>query len=257
MQPGHIACPGATADPPGGLKHHRGQPACRQPPRRGNTRGAGSDYDHVGDGAHGSQGRLSKRRLMIRQASGCLGPSRATAESRRTRQSDLADGFASHRAASHRGRGERSTEVCTKVEARNSSRADLSRKSRASYAERMTAQELAALASWIANVGLQGSTETTLVEGFAARPSRPAFRSSGRSCSSIRYTPFTRGGYFAGNAISLRRPSPNMGGAQKVRPLAQKSFSRGRWASPSLWRPLTASLPMGRSARWTASTRAG
>jgi adenylate cyclase len=30
----------------------------------------------------------------------------------------------------------------------------------------MTAQKLAALASWIANVGLQGSTETTLVEGF-------------------------------------------------------------------------------------------
>jgi adenylate cyclase len=33
----------------------------------------------------------------------------------------------------------------------------------------MTEKELAALASWIANVGLQGSTETALVEGFCGR----------------------------------------------------------------------------------------
>ena len=33
----------------------------------------------------------------------------------------------------------------------------------------MNEQELAALASWIANVGLQGSTETALVEGFCGR----------------------------------------------------------------------------------------
>jgi adenylate cyclase len=33
----------------------------------------------------------------------------------------------------------------------------------------MNEQELAALVSWIANVGLQGSTETTLVQGFCGR----------------------------------------------------------------------------------------
>jgi hypothetical protein len=61
MQARHIPCPGLTADPRGRLKHHRGEAARRQPPRRGNTRSAGSDYDYVGVGAHGSQGRLSKR----------------------------------------------------------------------------------------------------------------------------------------------------------------------------------------------------
>jgi adenylate cyclase len=35
----------------------------------------------------------------------------------------------------------------------------------------MTEQELAALASWIANVGLEGGAETALVEGFCARAS--------------------------------------------------------------------------------------
>jgi adenylate cyclase len=33
----------------------------------------------------------------------------------------------------------------------------------------MTEKELAALASWIANVGLKGRTETALVEGFCGR----------------------------------------------------------------------------------------
>ena len=51
----------------------------------------------------------------------------------------------------------------------NSSRADLSGKSRASYAERMTEQELATLTSWIANVGLEGAGETVLIEGFCGR----------------------------------------------------------------------------------------
>ena len=71
-QPRHIACPGPTADPPGRLKHYRGEPARRQPARRGNTRSAGSDNDYVGVSGHGSQGRMSKRRLVIRPASGCF-----------------------------------------------------------------------------------------------------------------------------------------------------------------------------------------
>ena len=75
MQARHIACPGPTADPPGRLKHHRGEPAHRQPPGRGNTRGTGSDNDHVGVGAHGLQGRLSKRRLVIALRLFCARPS--------------------------------------------------------------------------------------------------------------------------------------------------------------------------------------
>ena len=57
----------------------------------------------------------------------------------------------------------------TKVEATGNLRADLSRKSRASYADRMIEKELATLASWIASVGLEGAGETALIEGFCGR----------------------------------------------------------------------------------------
>ena len=111
MQARHIALrPARPPIRPVALEHHRGQPARHQSPRRGHPH-ARLHHDDVGVSGHGLQGRLSKRRLVIRPASGCFAPSRGTAESPPTRQSDLAHHFTSHRAASHRGRGQRSNQV--------------------------------------------------------------------------------------------------------------------------------------------------
>jgi len=76
----------------------------------------------------------------------------------------------------------------------------------------MTEQELAALASWIADVGLEGAAETALM--------RPNSLSLARSCSSIHCTPFTKGGCFVGNATRPRRRFLNMGAARMARPLS-------------------------------------
>jgi hypothetical protein len=56
----NLARPSPTADASGRLKHHCGEPARRQTPRRRYARGSGAHYDHVGVGVHGAQSRLSK-----------------------------------------------------------------------------------------------------------------------------------------------------------------------------------------------------
>ena len=68
----------------------------------------------------------------------------------------------------------------------------------------MTETELAGVASWIANAGLEGGGEAVLVEGFCRRAVAAGLPLA-RSCSSIRCTPFTRDGCFAGSAIRSRR----------------------------------------------------
>jgi hypothetical protein len=49
-----FAGPGSPPDPRGRLKFHRREMARREPPRRGNTRGAGPDYRDVHVSGHWS-----------------------------------------------------------------------------------------------------------------------------------------------------------------------------------------------------------
>jgi hypothetical protein len=129
MQARHIACPGPTANPRGGLKHHSREPACRQPARRGNARSAGSDYDYVSVGAHGLQRQVIETKLLIRPASPlpCARPSHRR---KPTHSSDRPCSLiTSHRAASQL-RPKRATQpkYGIKAEARGT-RADLFKKS--------------------------------------------------------------------------------------------------------------------------------
>ena len=211
MQARHIACPGPTADPRSRLEQYRGEAARRPSTRRGNTRSPGSDNDDVSVGAHGTNCGLSKRRPLIRLASGCFALGRAMAETRRRRRSGLI--------------------TLSSLIAPPSIRPKY----------RM-APALWELFSWrfvraVANVicwahDREGACHTHELDrerrprgrggdgahrGSAVGRLRPGSRLPAPSCSSIRCTPFTRGGRFAGSAISPRRLSPNMGGARKAR----------------------------------------
>jgi adenylate cyclase len=66
----------------------------------------------------------------------------------------------------------------------------------------MTEQERAALASWIANLGLEGAGETVLIEGFCGRAVAAGLPLARTIVFIDTLHPFTRDGCFAGSAIS-------------------------------------------------------
>jgi hypothetical protein len=87
-----------------------------------------------------------------------------------------------------------------------------------SYGRPMTEQELAALASWIANVGLEGSAETTLIEGFCGRAVAAGLPLARAIVFVDTLHPIYEGWVFRWERDKPRRPSPNMGEARKARP---------------------------------------
>jgi adenylate cyclase len=151
----------------------------------------------------------------------------------------------------------------------------------------MTETELAGVASWIANAGLEGGGETVLVEGFCGRAVAAGLPLARAIVFIDTLHPIHEGRVFRwerdkpGATVSEYGRSTEGEAAERWRRSPHyrlletgESLMRGRvtaeterefalfpalWeaAITELWRPLTASPPMGRSARWTASTQAG
>ena len=76
--------------------------------------------------------------------------------------------------------------------------------------------EIAALESWAADVGLKGSTEIALVEGFCDRALAAGLPLARAAVFIDTLHPFTRGARSAGSGRFIRRRSRDMGAAPRA-----------------------------------------